>query len=80
MGGSFEDWGWKTTTADDAVTGATYQISYQSFTGRYRVNGTDVERTRKFEIPGEGTVNTLTFQGEGIIAHLKLTDLQRLLN
>jgi hypothetical protein len=80
MGNPLEDWGWKTTTADDAFTGTTYQISYQSFTGRYRVNGTDVERTRKFEPRGEETANTMSFQGEGIIAHLKLRDLQRLLS
>ena len=43
MGNPLEDWGWKTITADDALTGTTYQINYQSFTGKYRVNGTDVE-------------------------------------
>jgi hypothetical protein len=80
MGGSFEDWGWTTITADDALSGRTFQISYQSFTESFRVNGVNVERTKMFETPGESTVNTLTFQGEGIIAHLKLIDLQRLLN
>jgi len=80
MSKSLENWGWTTITADDALTGATYQISYQSFTGSFRVNGVDVERTKKLETLGEETINTLTFQGEGIIAHLKLTDLQRLLN
>ncbi len=80
MSKSLENWGWTTITADDALTGTTYQISYQSFTGSFRVNEVDVERTKIFENLGESTVNTLTFQGEGIIAHLKLTDLQRLLN
>ncbi len=80
MSKSLENWGWTTITADDALTGATYQISYQSFTESFRVNGVDVKRTKMLETLGEETVNTLTFQGEGIIAHLKLTDLQRLLN
>ena len=80
MGGSFEDWGWTTITTDDALTGTTCQVSYQSFTGRFRVNGVDVQRTKMFETPGEETENTLAFQGEGIIAHLKLSDLQHLLN
>ncbi len=80
MNESLEDWGWATITANDALTGTTYQVSYQSFTGRFRVNGLDVERTKMFETPGEETANTLSFQGEGIIAHLKLSDLQRLLN
>ena len=80
MSKSFENWGWTTITADDSLTGTTYQVSYQSFTGRYRVNGADVERTKMFETSGEETANTLAFQGEGIIVHLKLSDLQRLLN
>jgi hypothetical protein len=80
MGNRLDDWGWTTITADDALTGATYQISYQSFTESFKVNGVNVERTKMLETSGEETINTLTFQGEGIIAHLKLTDLQRLLN
>ena len=80
MSKSLENWGWTTITADDALTGTTYQISYQSFTESFKVNGVDVERTKKLETLGEETINILTFQGEGIIAHLKLTDLQRLLN
>ena len=80
MSKSFENWGWTTITADDALTGTTYQVSYQSFTESFRVNGVDVERTKILETLGEETVNTLTFQGEGIIVHLRLTDLQRLLN
>lgn len=80
MSRSFKDWGWMTITADDALTGTTYEISYQSFSGSFRVNGVDVERTKVFETTGEETANTLTFQGEDIIAHVKLSDLQRLLN
>ncbi len=80
MGESLEDVGWRTITVNDALTGKTYEISYQSFTGSFRVNGVNVERTRAFEAPGEETANTLTLQGKGITAHLKLTDLQRLLH
>ena len=79
MGKGLEDVGWRTITANDALTDTTYEISYQSFTGSFRVNGVNVERTRAFEAPGEETANTLTLQGKGITAHLKLTDLQRLL-
>ena len=79
MSESLDHVGWTTITADDALTGTTYQVSYQSFTGKFRVNGVDVERTKKFEAPGEETENTLAFLGEGIIAHLKLSDLQHIL-
>lgn len=78
MSRAFEDWGWTTITADDALTGKTYEISYQSFSESFRVNGVSVERTKTLETPGEDTVSTLTFKGEGITAHVKLTDLQRL--
>ena len=80
MGKSFEEWGWTTITASDALTGASFEVSYQSFTGKFRVNGVSVERTDTLEKPGEDTVNTMTLEGDGIIAHLKLADLQRLLN
>jgi hypothetical protein len=79
MSDGFEDVGWTSITADDALTGTSYEISYQSFTGNFKVDGVKVARTRMFEAPGEETANTLTLQGEGIIAHLKLSDLQRLL-
>jgi len=80
MNESLERVGWTTVTADDALSGATYQVSYQSLTGKFRVNGVDVKRTRMFETPGEETENTLAFRGEGIIAHLKLSELEHLLN
>jgi len=80
MSESLDHVGWATVIADDALTGTTYQVSYQSFTGQFRVNGVEVQRTKMFETPGEETENTLAFQGEGIIAHLKLSDLQHLLN
>ncbi len=80
MSKGLENWGWRTITVNDALTGTTYEISLQSFTGKFRVNGVSVERTRVFETPGEETASTLTLQGKGIIAHLKLSDLQRLLN
>ena len=80
MSRSFENWGWMTITTDDALSGKTYEISYQSFSGSFRVNGVDVERTKVFDPTGEETVNTLTFQGGDIIVHVKLSDLQRLLN
>lgn len=80
MSKSFNEWGWKTIAAADALTGKTYQVSYQAFSGSFKVNGVSVRRTKAFEKSGEETVRTLTFEGGGITAHLKLTDLQRLLN
>ncbi len=80
MSVSLEHVGWSTVTADNAVTGTSYQVGYQSFAGKFRLNGVEVERRKMFETPGEETENTLAFQGEGIIAHLKLSDLQHLLN
>ena len=72
--------GWNIITVDDAITGTTYEVSYQPESGRYRVNGIDVQRMDMLEKEDEVAQDIYTYRGEGIVANLSLTDLQRLLD
>jgi len=73
-----EEYEWKSIIAHDAHTNETIEVSYHAATGRYRINGIDVERKPQFERENEAQADIYTYIGEGIIHHVSLEELERL--